>query len=310
MTRKNSQDLVAFCVLMATLFMVVAIFGRSDWIAAVLFLGVWAAVFSSSYAMRMAVRNSVRAYFQAGTSIHDFFSREKSVPQLALAAALSFFLTVAFFIFIKMTWISHGWVGFSVAFMVSSMICIKVLSSYGGTLDRRFLAQDAQSDFSLATFIVLVVAANTFLALIFSARDLYGFLNAGVDFGDFLSYAEGLSIGRTDYNQLTRALINISIIADSFKLAMASELLHAFDFSVDGRSGNAYYVFYITVLGLNLASLVPVSVGLVLIAQYFHRVAAPVLVDRVMKHAGLLKAIKWPFRRKAQSAEGSDEKQT
>lgn len=216
-------------------------------------------------------RKVLKAYTKEGGVLHAFFSKENTLFIRFLSLFISFVLSFLLVIMLRGISESHGT---TALFLIIAVISFGIFSFItDSTTKSETIKDNLQEDLgnhaSEFLHLILVAFILTFaLSIILSARDTYIFLQASTDnlnFYSFIDRAEEKQILKTDYNTISRGLMNLYIITENFKMALANHFVETF--ISEEHKEKYFYVFYFCVLFLNMMKLFGFSIAFVFLQK-------------------------------------------
>lgn len=202
---------------------------------------------------------------------------------LAVLGALM--ISIGLMVLVKGIILSHGLISFVALLFVMTLALFPILGKSESTFvegdaesskpsDDSFLGRHLVPSASryaafVASLVVAIIILNIIMAFLLSAKDTFIFLASEVTVDNFDEIAVASAIPFNEHNTFSRAIINVYILADTFRLAVANSIFDVFVPS--GNKERFFYLFYFVVLLLNLIKLVPFSVGIVVFLRGVRR---------------------------------------
>uniref|UniRef100_UPI002468F32A hypothetical protein n=1 Tax=Chromohalobacter sp. 48-RD10 TaxID=2994063 RepID=UPI002468F32A len=250
-------------------------FGISDMIALFLFIITSYLIFHSVLDLRIGSQKALRVYFKKQSFFTSYLSQDKPWAQIAFSIIIAAFLSLAFIVVLKGISLSHG---FWSILIIVGIACLFVRFTNFGTIKETVEdnATETVSHHAISIISIIVTAfwLNLLLSMILSAHDLFTFLSSEIDFSSFVTYAENRSIDKTIDNEVSRFFVNLYVIINAFKVAMANEIMTALDISYQEKS-QYFYIFYFSTLVMNMAKLFGFSLTLILMQKTIEERVAP-----------------------------------
>lgn len=235
-------------------------------------------VFVSTFIMYFAIskyqnnnKKVLKAYTKEGSVLHAFFNKENTLFIKFLSFTMSFILSFLLVIILRGISENHSHIALFLIITVISMSIFSFITdstTKSEAIDNN-LQEDLSNHASEFLHLILVAFILTFvLSLILSARDTYIFLQASInnlDFYNFVDRAEEKQILKTDYNTISRGLMNLYIITENFKMAFANHFVETF--ISEEYKEKYFYVFYFCVFFLNMMKLFGFSIAFVFLQK-------------------------------------------
>ncbi|WP_196799386.1 hypothetical protein [Thioalkalivibrio sp. ALgr3] len=265
-------------------FLSVLAFGANDWFSLSILAASIVFLYPTILIGQMTLRNVSKTAVQQESILYAFLNQPKTIGQQLFSGGIAVILGVSFLTVAKGIEINHGLIPVVVfVFLLTWWVSGRLASHPDlSKLERRYLRPEATTasvakeadkynpesnlDVSFLSLIAAIIVINIIFALLLSAKDLFTFFVADVDFSNFRSYALERGVPSGEFNSVSRVFINLYVMFDSFKLAAANEMLMAFGVS-KSESHSAYYIFYLFVLVLNALKLLAFSVPLVFLQR-------------------------------------------
>lgn len=218
-------------------------------------------------------KRALRVNTCEGGFLHNFLSKEKS-PFIII---LSFFMSLCFAtiltVILKGIVLNHGVVAFFIITFFISMVIFSFVNQGSISLNNNqkglitdSLAPDIASHANnLVLILFIAMGLNICLSLLFSAHDTFVFLNNDVNFSNFHVVASGRAIEETLTNTNSRRIMNLYIVLDTFKMAVANQFIEMFIDNVDKEK--YFYLFFTVVFFFNMVKLFAFSFSFVLLQK-------------------------------------------
>lgn len=266
-------------LVLGLLYLQALFFCVNDMISIVLVLISTVIIYRVVFILQEGNKRALRVNTKEGGFLHAFLSREKSL----FVRILSFFVSLSFAtiltVILKGIVLNHGVITF---FIITFFISMAIFSFVNkGSIEQNNnqeglitenLAPDISKHANNLLFILLIaVILNTSLSLLFSAHDTFVFLNNDVNFSNFDVVATERAIEKTLTNAYSRPLMNLYIILDTFKMAVANQFIEMFIDNVDKEK--YFYLFFTVVFFLNMVKLFAFSISFVLLQKGLEGIA-------------------------------------
>ncbi|MDV6319138.1 hypothetical protein [Chromohalobacter sp. HP20-39] len=254
-------------------------FGISDMTALFLFIITSYLIFRSVLDLRMGSRKALRVYLKKESFFTAYLSQDKPWGQIALSIITAAFLSLAFIVVLKGMSLSYGFWSMLIIVGIAALFVRAInIGTIKETVGNNATDSVSHHAISMISTIVTAFWLNLLLSMILSAHDLFTFLSSEIDFSSFVTYAETRSIDETIDNEVSRFFVNLYVIINSFKVAMANEITTALDVSYQEKS-QYFYVFYFSTLVMNMVKLFGFSLTLVFIQKTVEERIAPFVRD-------------------------------
>lgn len=263
---KNKRSGALGSALIVTIFfaLIGLVVGRNDWLALILLVVFIAFLFDPIVAVRNTLRSSIRNNLKEGAPGYEFLGNDMTALRFAIASVVSLVIGVSFFVYYSAAIITHSLLATLFFTLVSVYFLIYSLSARSN-LDLDSLNESIDNKFDLLRLVTYAMLTSLAFALIFSAKDLYDFFRIGqeITISNFVGFAEEKAVDRTGVNPISRALINLYIVVDTFKVALIVSFIKSFGMDVGYGSGGSFYLFYFFSVLVNYLKSLPFSFAVV-----------------------------------------------
>ncbi|WP_280539349.1 hypothetical protein [Chromohalobacter sp. 11-W] len=253
-------------------------FGISDMIALFLFIVTVYLIFRSVLELRMGSRKAMSVYFKKDSFFTSYLSQDKAWSQLIFSIIIAAFLSLAFMVVLKGMSLSHGFLSMLIIVGIASLFIRAInFSTIKETVGENTTGTVSRHAISIISTVMTAFWLNLLLSMILSAHDLFTFLSSSIDFSSFINYAETRSIDKTIDNEASRFFVNLYVIINAFKIAMANEIMTALDISYQEKA-QYFYIFYLSTLVMNMVKLFGFSLTLIFIQKTFEEHIVPIIL--------------------------------
>lgn len=258
----------------------IKLFGWHDTIAISFMLFTSYYLYYTIRELRMGIRNTLGVYFKEGSLLHGYFSKDYTIPQRLISIVIAVIFSAAFAIILKGLTLSHGMWGI-LAILVIAITAIQVISSRGSAYSIANDNANPKIDKRAIDFIAVITMAiwlNFILALTLTSRETLEFLTIEVRLDNFISSIEHKAIPWTENNTFSRVMVNFYLIVQSFKFALANEIMIAYEYDLADKK-IYFYPFFFLIFILNFLKLFGLSFALVALHMSVRNRIVPALLS-------------------------------
>lgn len=246
-----------------------AFFSEHDLISLFLILITTVIMYSVVLELQVGNKKALRVNSKKGSFIYNVLSNDKTIWTKLMSFVVSFFFAFILVVILKGIVLNHGIISFLVIITLTSLIIFTFLNNESGSETvKANLADDLANHANNFLYLfVVAISLNVILSLLMSAHDLFSFLNSNVNFQNFDQKAASEQVEKTGYNDFTRPIMNLYILLDFFKIAIANQFMASVLNISTEQKVYYFYVFYLFVFILNMFKLFAFSLSFVLLQK-------------------------------------------
>lgn len=257
------KNIILFILTASTFVALAMIPGQSDILFAASWLLICIIMCIRIYNLRSGLRSIKKQIFQEGSFFHNFFSR-KNLFQLIVSVLLAVFVSMVFLVTLKMLVLKHGMFQVLIPMLLPVLFLQKTRDNlYSFSAEDSMSEEEAKK--TVAELVDIITRAGMialFISLLFSILDVFAFYQSTYGFSNFVSHAANHAIPLNDGGHYARALVNISVVADAFNMALINELFNVFGFD---KTSISPLLFFLLVFPFNMLKLLPFCVAYIFI---------------------------------------------
>jgi len=250
-------------------------FGKQDYVSLAFIVINTFIIYQVMIVVQLANKRTLRIYAKKGSWFYNFLSYEKSLFTSILSFFLSFFMSVSMILILKGIERELGLFQLIISLLIVSLFIFVVINY--NTFKSKTINENLHQDISnhintIATIVFVSIMLDLLITALYSYYDTKIFLDSNVDFNNIVDLAYENKIDKMEYNEISRRFINISILIDYIKGALANTILLFFKINK-----NNFLMFYIIIFIINFLKFLPFSFALVFLQKGFESIVRWIL---------------------------------
>jgi len=248
-------------------------FGVNDTISLILLFISTLIIYQVMNDIQVANKRTLRVNAKKDSFLYKFLSYEKSILTSMFSLMLSFFLSVGAIVTLKGIVREQGglytFLGIGIiSFIIFIFINQKTTKS---NIVNNNLHEDISNHINILVFLfTTAMILNIFLSAGLSYHDTKQFLDNDINIGNFDSFAIDNKVDKTGNNDTSRLLLNLYVLIDHFKQAVASIILNHY---IDIKEKDSHFTaFYFIIFIFNILKLFAFSFSFVLLQKGFENI--------------------------------------
>jgi len=223
-------------------------------------------MFHSVITVQTGHKRALRAHARVNSRLYSFLSDKNTIGLIIISFFLSAFLSLLLTVTLKGIILNNGYIALGVIILTSSFALTRFFNlteTTSAVVNDNLQADVANHANNLLQFFIISLFLTFILALFLSYGDTNEILNKNIRIENFVQTAASEQIEKTEYNHISRLLVNLHILVDNFKLAASSLIVQTLFSSPKDNFLTLYWIVFL----LNFLKLIGFSFSIILMQR-------------------------------------------